>query len=157
MLPCWHCNVRNSRHEEMSEMPNNVTHDSFATRSQGGGRSPYCRACQKEYCKAHYRRFGHAHNIRRYANQKRYRKRNATKLWEYLSEQTCVDCGESDKRVLEFDHVRGDKIESVGVLCAQGISWRRVVAEIAKCDVRCANCHRRRTARQFGWRRGLGA
>jgi hypothetical protein len=34
--------------------------------------------------------------------------------------------------------------------------WRRVLVEIEKCDVRCANCHRKRTAQQFGWRKGRG-
>ena len=29
--------------------------------------------------------------------------------------------------------------------------WSEVAAEVAKCDIRCANCHRKRTARQFGW------
>ena len=32
-------------------------------------------------------------------------------------------------------------------------SWSALELEIAKCDVRCANDHRRRTAAQFGWRK----
>jgi hypothetical protein len=34
--------------------------------------------------------------------------------------------------------------------------WSRVLLEIEKCDVRCANCHRRRTAQQYGWRKARG-
>lgn len=29
--------------------------------------------------------------------------------------------------------------------------WNKILSEIEKCDVRCANCHKRRTARQFNW------
>jgi hypothetical protein len=55
--------------------------------------------------------------------------------------------------VLEFDHHdRATKREDVSRLMAYS-SWRRIEAEIAKCDVRCANCHRRRTAHQLGWRK----
>ena len=35
-----------------------------------------------------------------------------------------------------------------------GCDLKTVIREIKKCEIRCANCHRRRTARQFGWRRG---
>jgi hypothetical protein len=56
-----------------------------------------------------------------------------------------VDCGESDPIVLEFDHIRGKKVGDVSTLAGQAFSWHKLSAEIAKCEVRCANCHRRRT------------
>ena len=131
--------------------------ESFASRGIGKGLVSYCKPCQRSYSKAHYLRYAGSHNRRRYDNTKRYRVRNAVSVRHYLTASACVDCGESDVRVLEFDHVRGKKIESIAALCGQGVSWRRIEAEIAKCEVRCANCHRRRTAEQFGWWRNLGA
>ncbi len=54
----------------------------------------------------------------------------------------CVDCGIKDIRVLDFDHVRGEKSFTI----ASGDHGpSKVVAEIAKCEVRCSNCHRIRT------------
>lgn len=75
------------------------------------------------------------------------------RLWEYLESHPCVDCGESDPVVLEFDHVRGEKTRPVSILVKW--SWGRVVEEIEKCAVRCANCHRRVTASRAGWYAGL--
>ena len=57
----------------------------------------------------------------------------------------CVDCGESDPRCLDFDHVRGKKLRSVSLM-KTGYSVKVLREEIAKCEVRCANCHRKRTA-----------
>ena len=56
--------------------------------------------------------------------------------------------------MLDFDHrdPSSKRIE-VGKLAAYATSWSRVEAEIAKCSVRCANCHRRRTAELGGWAR----
>ena len=69
----------------------------------------------------------------------------------YLEEHPCSDCGEKDVLVLEFDH-----LENKSFNIAAGMRYRKwdlVLAEIAKCEVVCANCHRRRTARRSGTHR----
>jgi L-lysine 2,3-aminomutase len=53
--------------------------------------------------------------------------------------------------VLDFDHVTGQKYANVSSLVAQGYNLKALRREIVKCVVRCANCHRRRSAQQFGW------
>ena len=66
----------------------------------------------------------------------------------YLLEHPCVDCGETDPVVLDFDHLR-DKTKNVSALLKS--TWTRILREIEKCDVVCANCHRRRTASRGGF------
>ena len=68
---------------------------------------------------------------------------------EYLETHPCVDCGESDPVVLEFDHVRGEKVMDIAGMKARAASLFTIDNEIAKCDVRCANCHRRKTAQEI--------
>jgi hypothetical protein len=68
----------------------------------------------------------------------------AARVFSYLIEHSCVDCGEADPIVLEFDH-RGDKLADVATLVHDRQPWEAIAMEIAKCDVRCGNCHRRRT------------
>jgi hypothetical protein len=69
-------------------------------------------------------------------------------LIEYFRMNPCGDCGETDPIVLEFDHLR-DKSFAIGPQLSQR-SWQSILDEIDKCDVVCANCHRRRTARRRG-------
>ena len=69
---------------------------------------------------------------------------------EFLTDHPCVDCGETDLLVLEFDHIRDDKTAHVSKLVEQAYSWQRILEEIAKCEVVCANCHKRRTQRRAG-------
>jgi hypothetical protein len=57
----------------------------------------------------------------------------------------CADCGERDPVVLEFDH-RDGKRGNVSTM-TQWASLQTLRSEIEKCDVRCVNCHRRRTLR----------
>lgn len=80
----------------------------------------------------------------------RMRKRNLQFVWDYYREHPCVDCGETDPLVLQFDHVRGEKIEIISRLAHHTRSLKVIEAEIAKCEVVCANCHARRTAERFG-------
>lgn len=68
-------------------------------------------------------------------------------LNEYLSQHPCIDCGEADLDVLQFDHRQPTATDRVvtGMLT---YSIDSITAEIEKCDVRCANCHTRRTRQQ---------
>lgn len=72
-------------------------------------------------------------------------------VWTHLTTHPCVDCGESDPIVLEFDHVRGVKTKVISLLIGDGSSVKWIREEIAKCEVRCANCHRRKTAKDWNW------
>lgn len=66
----------------------------------------------------------------------------------YLATHFCVDCGEKDIEVLDFDHVRGKKVCDVSHLVATGSRLWKIEEEIAKCEVRCANDHRKITAKR---------
>lgn len=46
--------------------------------------------------------------------------------------------------ILEFDHVRGEKVGPISVLVNR-FGEEKLLVEIAKCDVVCAVCHRKRT------------
>jgi len=117
-------------------------------RKRGGS---YSRACQNAYSKEHYRRNASAHKKRRSVNRLGYISTNQRWMVEYLQGKGCVDCGEMDPIVLEFDHVSGTKVDDIGNMIRRGWGRHRIVAEVAKCVIRCANCHRRKTAYQFGW------
>lgn len=63
----------------------------------------------------------------------------------------CMDCGYREHaEALDFDHRPGEvKRFSIGGNCVR--TWKILWAEIQKCDVVCANCHRVRTwARKRG-------
>ena len=67
----------------------------------------------------------------------------------YLKTNPCVDCGETDAIVLEFDHVR-DKDFNIADAARNGVGIKKLKDEIAKCEVRCANCHRKKTYERSG-------
>ncbi len=77
------------------------------------------------------------------------------RLVGYLLQHPCIDCGETDPVLLEFDHVRGKKLNAVCNLVRLGFCWDKIAAEIQKCEVRCCRCHRLKTAKQFGYRKML--
>lgn len=124
--------------------------ENFAIRNRARGTRQYiCRDCQNEYVRTHY----HA-NRAAYIEKARVRNTgqiriNADFMIAYLGNHPCVDCGESDIIVLEFDHLR-NKVADVSVLARGGYSIETIQKEIDKCEVVCANCHRRRTAKRAG-------
>lgn len=66
-------------------------------------------------------------------------------------DKPCADCGNRFPTcAMDFDHVRGEK--SFTVSSQPGATMKRLLAEIAKCDVVCAVCHRIRTwNRSHNW------
>lgn len=78
----------------------------------------------------------------------RERRQNRYSLIKALKETTpCLDCGGFFPSVaMDFDHRdRTQKIAEIPAMVKTLISWPTIMAEIAKCDLVCANCHRLRT------------
>jgi hypothetical protein len=67
---------------------------------------------------------------------------------DHLLSNPCKTCGESDIVVLEFDHRDPvTKLYNISEMPRRNYSLNTIRSEIAKCDVLCANCHRRKTAK----------
>lgn len=66
-------------------------------------------------------------------------------LFDYLSQNPCVDCNESDPMRLQLDHREDKKFDVGKSLIGKSKTLADVQAEVAKCDVRCANCHQVKT------------
>lgn len=61
-----------------------------------------------------------------------------------LKAKPCIDCGGTfPPECMQFDHVRGVKVKDVSRMASQSLAV--IMAEIAKCDLVCANCHAIRT------------
>lgn len=86
--------------------------------------------------------------------QKARREKFRERVIGYLEEHPCVECGEADPVVLDFDHIDPKtKFKTVSrMLIGSCYSWERIEEEIGKCQVLCANCHRKKTHRDLnGW------
>lgn len=122
--------------------------DSFVNKAASkDGKGSWCKACFAEHAKVKYQ---NGDRVRKEANKAALVARNRVKMLEFLKENPCIGCGESDPVVLTFDHRNpAEKTRNVSEMFQW--SWDAIMGEIAKCDVRCANCHMRRTAHQFGF------
>jgi hypothetical protein len=69
-------------------------------------------------------------------------------LAEFRSKRGCSHCGETDPIVLDFHHIDPSTKETTKF---NNLGWERMMAEVEKCIVLCANCHRRE---EYSLRRG---
>jgi hypothetical protein len=111
-------------------------------------RQKHCRACMSKFNKASYEK---ADKQRIYENRTKRKEVAREYVWNYLATHPCVDCGESNPQLLEFDHVRGKKKAAVSQLASGRHSLETIQKEINKCEVRCVSCHRKKTYDDRGW------
>ncbi|MBO0979953.1 hypothetical protein [Microbacterium sp. SD291] len=123
--------------------------------SRSDGRQETCRECNREASRRYYRRNREHHIAVIRTRTKAQKETSIAFLAEYFTSHPCIDCGEPDLRVLDFDHRPGSaKRDSVMRLVRNGHPLATIAAEIEKCDVRCRNCHAIVTYERMGgsWR-----
>jgi hypothetical protein len=125
--------------------------DNFSYKDRDKGlRKKICRNCHSLYRKQHY-----LQNKDKYiekANKWNTKQKEVISkyLFAKLSKSQCLDCGENDIIVLEFDHINNKKI-GIAEMYKNSYSLRAIEEELNKCEIRCANCHRRKTAKESGF------
>jgi len=115
-----------------------------------------CKMCYTEkrrsFYKEHYHTYRNQYRARAIERKRRLKTIIRQAMLEYLRDKSCLQCGISDARVLEFDHI-DPTVKSFNI--AQGITrtlrWENILVEISKCQILCANCHKIKTAEQQGW------
>jgi hypothetical protein len=110
--------------------------------NRGGGFQPWCKACRRVY-DAEYHRL----NRTRRKKQKQLWHAGFLAWYRSLKEgRPCSDCDQIfEPEAMHWDHREGtQKQHNVADL---GRRWNkaRVLAEVEKCDLVCANCHAART------------
>lgn len=121
---------------------------------QLGLRQYTCRDCTRLQIRNHYisNRIYYLNKAKK--RNSKLRQKAYKYIGEFLSTHGCVDCGEKDILVLEFDHKdRAKKSFEINKILRARLTFKKLIEEISKCDVRCANCHRRKTERENkSWR-----
>ena len=127
-------------------------------RASRDGLATICRECNRLKARRYYAK-NREYHVRVIMARKAVQRSLALEaVGTYLLANPCVDCGEGDVRVLDFDHRENcDKSADVMRLAQNGYSVARVMVEIAKCEVRCRNCHAKVTYERLGndWRTAL--
>lgn len=109
-----------------------------------------CRPCYNKQwskdhpdkCRQYWRNSYSKHNVRERAKQSRYKKQRQIWLTEYKKTLVCSRCPENFWACLDFHH-RDPATKEFTIRDGASYSQERVLAEITKCDVLCANCHRK--------------
>lgn len=108
------------------------------------GLSGQCKECHSVMRKNHYE-----NNKKKIYSQVNAKKKEYQKWILTLKNKPCVDCKiKYPYYVMDFDHLE-DKEFNISHATRHGYGKEKVLREIAKCELVCANCHRERTHNKF--------
>lgn len=114
--------------------------------SNGDRLNSHCKKCRAQTYKQKYQQTPREQLRQR--TKRQTDKARARALVNALKENPCTDCGQTYPfYVMQFDHLR-DKSDNVGRLVGIGASDKKILDEVAKCELVCANCHAERTYRR---------
>lgn len=150
-----------SKHKKCTACGEDKPESEFSFRNKKKGlRQARCKTCFREYAKQHY-----SENRQRYIDSaKRSRKRLIQRKKDHVAElletAPCVDCGFSDPRALQFDHLdpKTKKHNIADMVSGRynSASLEALKEELEKCVVRCANCHQIKTGKTYNyWKNDL--
>lgn len=127
--------------------------DSFGFRNKDKTKlQTNCKKCKQKYVETHYIKNKQDYIKRSIKRRLKVKDELRCFIITYLKKNPCITCGEGDIRVLEFDHrVSSEKRGDISRMIANGVSLKTLINEIYKCDVLCANCHRKKTNSQLNW------
>lgn len=66
---------------------------------------------------------------------------------DFAATKECEHCGLNDPECLDFHHTNPSEKDYTVTSMTRSMKWERIMAEVAKCIVLCANCHRKEHAR----------
>lgn len=114
------------------------------------GLQTHCRKCKKISQDKWYAENKDKHIKNVSIRRKQIVLESYTQSYLYLKEHPCIECGETDLYLLQYDHNQGLKNQNISDLIANGIKWETILKEIELCQVLCIRCHRKKTASDKG-------
>lgn len=124
-------------------------------RNRKDGYESACRVCRNLQMRLYYDDNKEKQKQLISRRKKQMIKKNRLNLFDYYKENPCVDCGETDPIVLESDHRDGVDKKNIISQMIWTNGWKKIKSELDKCETRCSNCHKRRTAKQQGWYKNI--
>lgn len=114
---------------------------------RGNGRlMSHCKECINEKQRLNWSNPDYADAVRKKKAGKMDRLRQFRQILSSIKAVPCMDCGVTyPPYVMDFDHRPGEeKLFTIASQLAQ-VGLEKLLAEVEKCDIVCANCHRVRT------------
>ena len=115
-------------------------------------RTTKCRSCTNKYSKRHYEENKKVYIERAKKYNKIYIKQKKEFIMELKMSNPCLGCGETNPTVLEFDHIHPEnKKGNIASMVRGGYSVKTILKVALKCHILCANCHRKKTAKDLNY------
>ena len=126
--------------------------ENFSWKIRNKRRQSYCKKCNRKANQEHYIKNKQKYKDKAKDYTSNYKKEIYSWIRDYCLNNPCVDCGETDFVVIDFDHISGVKNFGISDAISKGTSIEKIKLEVySNCVPRCKNCHVRKTAKQLKW------